>query len=66
MYFRITGNYIFEILKNDPYAKSVNEHDLKVRADCYSISAAVIISGYVMNEIDVSSEFLISLIEKIS
>lgn len=64
MYFRITGNYIFEILRNDPYAKNISEHDLKVLADCYSTSIAAIISSCVMNEIDASSEFLISLIEK--
>lgn len=64
MYFRITGNYIFEILKNDTYAKNIKEHDLKILADCYSTAVAAIISSCVMNEIDATSDFLISLIEK--
>lgn len=64
MYFRITGDYIFEILKNDPYAENLKEHDLKILADCYSMSVAAVISSCAANEIDALSEFLIELIEK--
>lgn len=64
MFFRITGDYIFNILKNDLYAKNIKEQELKILADCYSTSVAAIISSCVMSEIDASAEFLITLIEK--
>ena len=63
MYFQITSNYIYEILKNDKFATNVNEHELKVLADCYSTSISAIMVEMVLNDIDAPADFLISLLD---
>ena len=63
MYFQITSNYIYEILKNDKLATNINEHNLKVLADCYTTAISAIMVEIVLDNIDASSDFLISLID---